>query len=124
MLNYYLFSRPSLAKIQYAERKLYVTFICIFGVNKNVFGSFPQLGYSDGVGREVTTNSHTYRDAVSLCFTDDNKLQIKVQIIDKYLGNLLATFAFTEREAEALFISTAENFLNEYRGSLFARAES
>ena len=92
-----------------------------FGINKNVFGKFPELGYSDEVGREVTTNGHMYSDAVSLRFTQDNKLQIKVQIIDKYFGNFLATFAFVGDEVACKFTATAENFLGKYRGEFVAR---
>ena len=92
-----------------------------FGINKNVFGKFPELGYSDEIGREVTTNGHMYSDAVSLRFTEAEKLQIKVQIIDKYFGNFLATFAFVGDEATAKFTATAENFLGKYNGKLDAR---
>ena len=92
-----------------------------FGINRNVFGKFPELGYSDEVGREVTTNGHMYSDAVSLRFTQDNKLQMKVQIIDKYFGNFLATFAFVGDEAACKFTATAENFLGKYRGEFIAR---
>ena len=92
-----------------------------FGINKNVFGKFPELGYSDEVGREVTTNGHMYSDAVSLRFAEDGKLQMKVQIIDKYFGNFTATFAFVGDEAECLFTSKAENFLTEYHGTFMAK---
>ncbi len=92
-----------------------------FGINKNVFGKFPELGYSDEVGREVTTNGHMYSDAVSLRFTEVSKLQMKVQIIDKYFGNFLATFAFAGDEAACRFYATAENFLREYNGAFTAK---
>lgn len=94
-----------------------------FGINKNVFGLFPELGYSDEVGREITTNGHMYHDAVSLRFTEEKKLQMKVQIIDKYFGNFLATFAFVGDEVSCKFTATAENFLREYNGSLEAHKE-
>lgn len=87
-----------------------------FGINKNVFGKFPQLGYSNGVGREVTSDGFMYNDAVSLRFTGDNKLQLFVQIIDRYFGNFRATFAFTEDDAICRFNAAAENFLGEYSG--------
>ena len=92
-----------------------------FGINKNAFGSFPELGYSDEVGREVTTDGFTYNDAVSMRFTGDSKLQIYVQIIDKYFGNFLATFAFVGDEVDCKFTATAENFLDKYRGRFLAR---
>jgi len=87
-----------------------------FGINKNVFGKFPQLGYSNGVGREVTRDGFMYNDAASLRFTGDNKLQLFVQIIDRYFGNLRATFAFKGEDAVCRFNSAAENFLEEYKG--------
>jgi hypothetical protein len=92
-----------------------------FGINKNVFGKFPELGYSDEVGREVTTNGHMYCDAVSLRFLGESKLQMKVQIIDKYFGNFLATFAFVGDEVACRFCATAENFLKEYNGTFTAK---
>ncbi|MBQ9083728.1 MAG: hypothetical protein IJY28_09565, partial [Clostridia bacterium] len=91
-----------------------------FGINKNVFGKFPQLGYSDEVGRERTTDGFMYDDAVSLRFTQNNKLQLRVQIIDRYFGNFLATFAFSGDEAACKFSATAENFLQEYNGEFTA----
>ena len=95
-----------------------------FGINKNVFGKFPELGYSDEIGGEATTNGHTYSDAVSLCFADDTKLRIKVQIIDKYFGNFLASFAFVGDVVACKFTATAENFLQSYNGSFIAKRKS
>lgn len=92
-----------------------------FGINKNVFGKFPEFGYSDEIGGEVTTNGHTYSDAVSLRFTEGSKLQMKIQIIDKYLGNFLASFAFVGDEVACKFTGTAENFLQSYNGSFVAK---
>ncbi len=91
-----------------------------FGINHNVFGKFPQLGYSDEVGRLCTTNGFMYDDAVSLRFTQDNKLQLRVQIIDRYFGNFLATFAFCGDEAVCKCSAAAENFLREYNGEFTA----
>jgi len=91
-----------------------------FGINKNVFGHFPQLGYSDGAGGVVTDNGFMYRDAVSLCWADETRLRLRVQIIDRYLGNFDAQFAFRDDLAAARFTKTAENFLNEYEGTLTA----
>lgn len=91
-----------------------------FGINKNVFGKFPQLGYSNNVGGERTTDGFMYNDAVSLRFTGDNKLQMKVQIVDRYFGNFLATFAFVGNDAAVRFVTSAENFLGEYKGEFIA----
>ncbi len=90
-----------------------------FGINKNVFGKFPQLGYSNEIGGE-TTNGFMYDDAVSLRFTQDNKLQLRVQIIDQYFGNFLATFAFKNEEVACKFTAAAEHFLTEYNGQFTA----
>ena len=92
-----------------------------FGINKNVFGKFPQLGYSNERGGARTTDGFMYNDAVSLCFKDDNKIILLVQIIDKYFGNLHARFAFNGDTCVAEFIKNAEDFLNEYQGLIIAR---
>lgn len=94
-----------------------------FGIDKNVFGKFPQLGYSNEVGRVKTTDGFMYRDAVSLRFTQANKLQMRVQIIDKYFGNLLATFAFKGDDVACRFTPIGEDFLMEYSGDIIAHKE-
>ena len=94
-----------------------------FGINKNVFGKFPQLGYYGEFGGVNTTDGHMYDDAVSLRFTEDNKLQLRVQIIDKYFGNFLATFAFFGEDVSCRFTSAAEVFLSEYNGDFEAREQ-
>lgn len=91
-----------------------------FGVNRNVFGKFPQLGYSDEFGGKRTTNGFTYDDAVSLAWTEEKKLMMYVQVIDRYFGNASFAFAFKGDEAYATFSKTAEDFLNEYAGELVA----
>jgi len=95
-----------------------------FGVNHNVFGKFPQLGYSDEVGATPTTNGFKYDDAVSFAWLEEKKLLLFVQIIDKYFGNISALFAFKGEEAHANFIKTAEAFLDEYEGKLVAKKRS
>ncbi len=94
-----------------------------FGINKNVFGKFPQLGYSNEYGVLNTTDGFMYNDAASLCFSDDNKLTLIVQIIDRYFGNFSAIFAFNDDYATANFVKTAEDFLKEYNGLVIAKAE-
>ena len=91
-----------------------------FGINKNLFGKFPQLGYSGDVGGIRTDDGSMYNDAVSLRFTGENKLQLMVQIIDRYFGNFLATFAFEEKVAVCRFDKSAEDFLDEYRGEFIS----
>ncbi len=92
-----------------------------FGVNENVFGEFPQFGYSNEMGAIPTTDGFKYKDAVSLAWLEEKKLRLFVQIIDKYFGNMSSTFAFKGDEAFVSFTKTAEAFLNEYQGELLAK---
>lgn len=92
-----------------------------FGVNHNVFGKFPQLGYANERGAVATTDGFTYDDAISLAWTGENEVLLFVQIIDRYFGNLSAKFAFKDDEVYATFTKTAEDFLAEYQGTLTGR---
>lgn len=92
-----------------------------FGVNHNVFGKFPQLGYAGDRGVVATTDGSMYNDAVSLAWTDEKELMLFVQIIDRYFGNMSAKFSFKENEVYAVFNKTAEYFLNEYQGELIGK---
>ena len=92
-----------------------------FGVNHNVFGHFPQLGYSNEVGAVQTTDGFMYKDAVSLAWTSEKEVCLFVQIIDKYFGNMSARFSFKDDVVYAVFQKAAENFLTEYQGSLQAK---
>ena len=92
-----------------------------FGVNHNVFGKFPQLGYSDEYGATVTTNGFMYKDAVSLAWMGEREIRLFVQIIDRYFGNMCAQFSFKGDEVFAVFQRAAEHFLNEYQGSLIGK---
>ena len=92
-----------------------------FGVNKNVFGKFPQLGYSNEFGGIRSTDGYMYDDAVSLGWLEEKKLILFVQIIDKYFGLMSAVFAFRGDHAAAQFKKVGEDFLNEYEGELSAK---
>lgn len=94
-----------------------------FGVNHNVFGYFPQYGYSHEIGGVKSDDGYLYKDAASLTWTQDNKMVLTVQIIDDYFGNMSATFAFKDKYVSAFFTSAAEYFLMEYRGSLLGKSE-
>ena len=94
-----------------------------FGVNHNVFGKFPQLGYSDEHGGTESTDGFMYDDAVSLAWRDDNKLIVDVKIIDKYLGTASFFFGFNGEYAAAHFTKAAEAFLGEYDGYLSAKVK-
>ena len=91
-----------------------------FGVNKNVFGKFPQLGYSNDKGAMRTTDGFTYNDAVSFAWMGENRFVIRVQIIDRYFGNLCMVFGFNGDDCSAIFYPAAEDFLHEYSGMLVA----
>ena len=92
-----------------------------FGVNHNVFGKFPQLGYSNEFGGLRTTDGFMYNDAVSLAWLEEKKLMLFVQIIDQYFGLMSAVFAFRDNYAAAQFAKVGEDFLGEYQGNFNAR---
>ncbi len=92
-----------------------------FAMNKNVFGKFPELGYSDEYGTVKTTNGFMYDCAVSGAWQEPKKLMLKVQIIDKYFGNLAMVFAFKGDLVTVSLIKTAEYFLREYEGQFVAK---
>ena len=92
-----------------------------FGVNHNVFGKFPQLGYSNDRGATRTTDGFMYDDAVSFAWLQDNKFIIDVQIIDRYFGNMSMIFAFRDGECAFKMSKTAEDFLDEYEGIATAK---
>lgn len=92
-----------------------------FGVNHNVFGKFPELGYSNDFGGLRTTDGFMYKDAVSLAWLDEKKLILFVQIIDRYFGLMSAVFAFRDEWAAAQFSKVGEDFLQKYAGELVAK---
>jgi len=93
-----------------------------FGVNHNVFGKFPELGYSNDFGGLKTTDGFMYKDAVSIGWLEDKKLILFVQIIDRYFGLMSAVFAFRDEWCTAKFTKVGENFLEKYSGELVANA--
>ena len=95
-----------------------------FGINYNVFGKFPELGYSNDFGGLRTTDGFMYDDAVSAAWVQDNKILINVQIIDRYFGNGRWAFAFNDGKATARMFKTAEDFLCEYAGTLCAKLKA
>ena len=88
----------------------------IFGMCENVLGRFPQEGYSDLVGT-VYEPGNFYRCAASAAWIEPKKLFIKVQIIDKYFGNLNITISFGDYDDVSIRMEKfAEDFMNEYQG--------
>ena len=92
-----------------------------FYVNKNRFVKFPELGYSNERGGVRTTDGFKYDSAVSLAWTDKNKIVIVAQIIDEYLGNAFMSFCFRGDGCTVSLDHTAEDFLWEYKGYINAR---
>ncbi len=93
-----------------------------FGLEENVYGKFPQEGYSNEVGGE-RTKGYFYDCVASAAWTGENQFKLYVQIIDKYFGNLTVFFAFKGEEAVVRMVKNAEAFLNEYQGLFVAKAE-
>ncbi len=92
-----------------------------FGIDKNVFGKFPQEGYSDEVG-DTYTPGHYYDCATSLAFVGDSQLSVLVQVIDKYFGRLWMRFGFNdEGDISVIMDKSAEDFMNEYKGWAYGR---
>lgn len=95
-----------------------------FGMVKNSFGKFPQLGYSDDRGNVHEINGFMYDCAASAGWIEEKKLQLRVQIIDRYFGSTVMTFGFRDEETAAVrMIKHAEDFLGEYDGWMAAHAE-
>ena len=93
-----------------------------FGMKHNLFGLFPQAGYSNLRGNVHEINDFRYRCAVSGGWTDAKTLQLRVQIIDNYLGQLFITFGFRSPDTVGVYmVKSAEDFLQEYQGWMGAR---
>lgn len=85
-----------------------------FGLCENIFGDFPQAGYSDRVGSQP--GGRLYRCAASGAWMGEKNLFIKVQIIDTYFGNLNINIGFEGNGIGILMGKNAEYFLQEYNG--------
>lgn len=86
-----------------------------FGFGHNVFTKFPQENYADLIA-EVPAPGNKYDCAVSADWSEEKKLRIKVQIIDKYFGNMSMEFGFKDDKVGIFMTKTAESFLEEYHG--------
>ena len=87
----------------------------LFGMNKNVFSKFPEEGYSDEIGSK-SAPGHKYDSAASAAWICDNTLLIRVQVIDKYFGNMSVALSFVGDEVAVRMMKNAENFLGGYDG--------
>lgn len=107
------FSQPQ-CRLHYTNEQGEKTLL--FGMTENVFGSFPEEGYSDKIGSRPTTG-HYYRCAASAAWIEEKKLFMPVQIIDKYFGRLNITLSFPDENTLGVYMNkTAENFLDTYQG--------
>ncbi len=95
-----------------------------FGINKNVFTKFPQLGYSNEVGGERTTDGFMYDCAASGAWMDAKRFMLKVQVIDKYFGQLAITFIFKNDLVSVHLEKTAEDFFDEYKGFIIGHKKT
>lgn len=94
-----------------------------FGMCENVFSKFPQFGFPDTKVPDKIPG-HKLDCAASAAFKTKNKLDMKVQIIDKHLGNMLFSFCFTD-DKKACCVRMQKNavrFLDEYSGLMNAYA--
>ncbi|MBQ9408014.1 MAG: serine hydrolase [Clostridia bacterium] len=88
-----------------------------FGMNKNDYGLFPQLGYSDDRGCVHEINGFMYKCAASAAWREERKLFIRVQIIDRYFGSLHINIGSRDENSCAIYmVKAAEDFLDEYSG--------
>jgi len=94
-----------------------------FRINENTFCKFPQLGYSQDRGGLVTTDGSMYNAAVSAAWLQEDKIGIRVQIIDRYFGNGDWIFAFKGDDLTVRMTKSAEDFLDEYVGQIVAVKE-
>jgi hypothetical protein len=92
-----------------------------FKMGENHFGKFPQLGYSNEIGGQRTTDGFMYDCAASAAWDDAAKLKLYVQVIDRYFGTLYMLFAFKGDEVAVNMVKSAEDFFGEYAGSLVAK---
>ena len=93
-----------------------------FGFGYNEFQKFPQENYSDMIATYPEAG-HMYDCACSADWQEEKKLRLRVQIIDKYFGNLAMVFGFADADTlSARFYKVAEAFLNEYEGLMNAKS--
>ncbi|MBQ6804006.1 MAG: serine hydrolase [Clostridia bacterium] len=93
-----------------------------FGMKENIFCKFPQLGYSNDNGNVHELNGFMYDCAVSAGWVEPQKLQLRVQIVDRYFGILIITFGFRKDGVVGVkMMKRAEDFLTEYNGWMSGR---
>ena len=94
-----------------------------FGFGHKVFSKIPQYDYPDLIAT-VPEKGNCYDAAFSADWPEEKKLRIRVQIIDKYFGNLAIVFGFRDEDTVSVRrVKSAEAFLKEYSGYMNASAE-
>ena len=94
-----------------------------FGFGHNVFAKFPEEGYSKEIG-SVRCPGNYYDAAFSADWPADYTLRVRVQIIDTYFANLSMMFGFRDENTVTIRMEKkAEDFLNEYKGIVNAKAQ-
>ena len=94
----------------------------LFRINENEFGIFPEEGYSDQVGSEFAPG-HYYKCAASGAWIEQQKLFIRVQVIDDYFGILNMNFGFKDENTVGIYMNkTAEDFFHTYQGFATGKA--
>lgn len=86
-----------------------------FGMCENIGGVFPEEGYSDDIGGKYAPGNF-YKCFASAAWIEEEKLNIKVHIVDKYFAQLNIVIGFKGNEAGIYMNRSAENFLKEYSG--------
>lgn len=89
---------------------------------ENIYQKFPQTGYSDIYGG-TDCEGHMYDCAASFGWGNENQMNMLVQIIDVYIGNLYINFSYRDGHARIRMVGDAEDFLDEYDGPLNAVTE-
>ena len=93
-----------------------------FGFGHNVFEKFPETGYSDMIAT-IPEEGNMYDAAFSADWCEEKKLRLRVQIIDKYFGNLAILFGFRDENwVTVKMVRASEAFLHKYDGLMIAKA--
>lgn len=92
-----------------------------FGRKENIFQKFPQLGYSNQRGNVHELTGFMYDCACSCAWWDEQTLKLRVQLTDRYCGQLHVTMVFRDENTMGLrMFKKAEDCLREYEGVLGA----
>ena len=92
-----------------------------FGMDKNVHGKFPHLGYFREHGGLPTTDGFMYECEVSAAWCEEQKMQLRVEFIDIYCGNMFATFSFKDDKALIYMVRNSESCMYDYQGIAVAK---